>query len=595
MLQNIGDDLGLDLKELAHEVSRACPAKYNVAETDKMMSVSYQRPVDTVRKNLGHLRAMARDSSPEGYYRWMMDVMKPIVTGPVGTTMLFPDHNNFAGKTITMAMADEWVQSSLALILNGGTMYILTRNKGFCNSTNQRVQFWAHNTKPDLLSCLDIHVNILNPEYDEAIGKTLEMKEANGIKPTKEEMAKGCKYRYTKFGNGGLERGYMRDVLENRRLHVYSHEDFIPYLARCIPDKRIEEAISDPMTFNLFTGYPIEGRPLKVEGAKPYIGSAIHSHLVNSVCRGDALEYKHLEGTIADIVQRPYRVSRVAHVFYGGQGAGKSLLKAFMAGLIGGDHVMTPSDLATYFQKHNEDHKKALLKIFEEMTDSGKRINDDVRFKDEITKDTQRIEPKHQKAVTLRHMARYWFLSNYKNVIHIEHDDRRYTHHIINGDRADDPTYFNPLWKEVADLDFMRTCFEYFATLPYEEDFVCHALSTSYKQEQQIEGMSLPLKFLNHLMFTELEGAAPTARKGDFITSIEVYRLYEVWCNDNNVTAKVRQGVLATIFEGIGVSRPKESRIDGQKATWYELGHDKVRDCFRKYLKMPTFEFLAVL
>ena len=79
--------------------------------------------------------------------------------------------------------------------------------------------------------------------------------------------------------------------------------------------------------FNKFRGYPIEQTPLK-EG-RSFLGSAWHKHLVTDICHGDETEWKHLEATIADMIQSPYRVSNVAHVFQSDQGNGETSFVRF--------------------------------------------------------------------------------------------------------------------------------------------------------------------------------------------------------------------------------------------------------------------------
>ena len=68
LLCNVGDDYSLDLRELAHEISRSNPDKYNEQETDKIFDVSAALPVDMIRKNIAHLRAQAKDKDKGQYF-----------------------------------------------------------------------------------------------------------------------------------------------------------------------------------------------------------------------------------------------------------------------------------------------------------------------------------------------------------------------------------------------------------------------------------------------------------------------------------------------------------------------------------------------
>ena len=128
----------------------------------------------------------------------------------------------------------------------------------------------------------------------------------------------------------------------------------------------------------------------------------------------------------------------------------------------------------------------------------------------------------------LKHLARMWFISNHRNTIHIEHDDRRYTYHKSSPKYADNAAYFDPLWAEVKDREFLRSAFEHFAELPYDLNFVRKALVTAEKNEQKIEGMSLPLKFLNDFMYDEFDKLMEPFKIGDLVNSAEIYRQYKV-------------------------------------------------------------------
>src|SRR5688500_7992161 len=106
--------------------------------------------------------------------------------------------------------------------------------------------------------------------------------------------------RYWNFGIGkGEEVGFFKHAIMDRVMPVASHEDFIPFLARRIPDKFIAAAIADKMVINVFKGFPIETVQCKQDGPK-YENSRLQSHLRNIICHGDQKEFEHLEGTIAD-------------------------------------------------------------------------------------------------------------------------------------------------------------------------------------------------------------------------------------------------------------------------------------------------------
>ena len=262
-----------------------------------------------------------------------------------------------------------------------------------------------------------------------------------------------------------------------------------------------------------------------------------------------------------------------------------------MRGLIGAAQVMEFNDVATYFSRFNDDHATALLKIFEELSDKGEGLINNNKLKADITKNEIRIEIKGAAILKLKHLARMWFISNHRNTIHIEHDDRRYTYHKSSPKYADNAAYFDPLWAEVKDREFLRSAFEHFAELPYDLNFVRKALVTAEKNEQKIEGMSLPLKFLNDFMYDELDKLMEPIKAGDLVNSSEVYRQYKVWCAENQVTKPVREGVLAKIFDEANIlAKPERHSIGGVHT---DMNKKTVLEAYRTYFKIPTFKFIT--
>ena len=222
--------------------------------------------------------------------------------------------------------------------------------------------------------------------------------------------------------------GFMGTQIYKRKLNWVREEVFIPHLARRIPDENIAHAVADKTVFNRFRGFPIEAMQYnRKQGSSGQHGTDIWCKIFVM----DLREWAHLEASIADMIQRPYRVSGVAHVFQSNQGTGKLHLSKFMTYLLGAPHVMTVMDMNVYIQKFNEDQATAILKIFEEVRGKGDQFVNNDRLKGDITKTGVRIEIKGGAILNVMHCARYWFLTNHRDTLHIEPDDRRYVYPVF--------------------------------------------------------------------------------------------------------------------------------------------------------------------
>lgn len=75
LLRNVANECNLDLRELAHTISRISP-KYRVNETNRAYDVSASRAVNETRRHLGHLRGKAREKDLIAYNQWLQPVKR---------------------------------------------------------------------------------------------------------------------------------------------------------------------------------------------------------------------------------------------------------------------------------------------------------------------------------------------------------------------------------------------------------------------------------------------------------------------------------------------------------------------------------------
>ncbi len=579
LLQNTADDFGMadELDELMIEVSAVHPTKHSDGSVESIKRVTKNRSTQVERKNLGQLRKDVLTRDEEGYFRWLAKFKKPtVVEQKDRDPMMFSDHNTFVGKRISLQTAEAWLNDCIVMVMNGGDPYFLTRNRRICEHNNRKYDAWMHAKQDKMLGCLNVGVFIRNPNYN----------------PDLPSGESNLEFKFTTFGNGSMAtgQGFLSSYIYNRQLNWVDHEDFIPYLDRRIPDVNIERAVRDKRLFNKFRGYPIAETQFKDEGPQ-FLGSAWHRHLVNDICHGDETEWKHLEASIADMIQRPYRVPNVAHVFQSDQGTGKRHFFDFMSDMLGAAHVMYIEDMGNYMQKFNEDQSMAILKVFEEVKGKGDSYVNNDRLKCDITKTVIRIEIKNGAILNMRHCSRYWFFTNHRDTLHVEASDRRLVYHSISNEHANDWDYFEPIVDELRNVDYIRACFEYFAELPYEEKLVMNAITTDYKNEQKLDSLSLPLSFVREFMEDGMiEGFNVMERDGDKVNSVAFFEMFGRWC----VTNRHTQCSLKAFYKSValvGISS-KNGRINGgDPEKIVTLNNQSVRNGFSHYLKMPGFEW----
>lgn len=189
------------------------------------------------------------------------------------------------------------------------------------------------------------------------------------------------------------------------------------------------------------------------------------------------------------------------------------------------------------------------------------------------------------------HCARYWFLTNHRDTLHIEPDDRRYVYHSISNEHANNWDYFEPIVAELNNWDYIRNCFEYFAELPYEEKFAMTAINTEYKNEQKFDSMTLPQKFIREFVEdNKIDRVEPMKKEDDRISSETLYECYKTWCEVNIHSKTSAIAFWKSVLE-IGVGPKQNMRIQGQPMKAVVVSRDVVLDGIRKRFKMPEFNW----
>jgi hypothetical protein len=482
----------------------------------------------------------------------------------------------------------EWVNNSLHLIENNGKPYFITRNKKIVilsDKTKDIMDEWNPIKLEDINRSLSVKIKTKNIYYDYTFSqkyKEMKKKDKDGLKISPEDIFKLTNYNtYTTLGNThpSLGLGYLSYLMENREIESYNSTDFYPYLQR-----NGAPPLED--TFNLFTKFPFDTPP-SPKLFYNFEDSRFYKHLKEDFFNNDKGELEHFLDHIADIIQDPARIKGTSHLFYSNQGCGKGLLNNFMSKLLGISNVITFTNTDAYFEKSfNNDVCNKLLKIFEEVSEKGGAFKNHNRLKGEQTSDSERIEPKGIDAYSNRHCARFWYHTNNENTLYIENDCRRHTLHRISNRHQNNFDYFNPMWEDNKDVDFIKSAFEYFATRKYELKNVMNAYTTQYKKEQKDANLSNGVKFIINFIKKDLPEIIDKNIK---IPSDTLKSKYKSYCEDLGI--KYHITTLNTQIKKIGILPPKQTRItdtitgEQTKKFCYIINTHKLQEDMKTFLQ----------
>ena len=498
-------------------------------------------------------------------------------------TSLYTDFESFVNKEIYVNTLDEWCQNSIVLINNGGNHFFLTKNQRVDSMTNEVSIYYKQVSEKTIMSNLKAKCLVLNDSYDYEFSQNyynLPVKHRPRL--TENDRLKLDPYLYTIIGPKiGESAGYLNEAIFSRTLPSKNNVEFYPYL-RKLGEPKLHDC------FNIFTGFPLEDVPLTM--TDKFEQSLFYKHIGDELMNGDLGEMDHFMDHIADIIQMPHLVRGPSHLFYSAPGLGKGLLAVFMARLLGKDHVITFSDVSTYFSNFNSEQANKLLKIFEEVSEKGDAFHKHDRLKGDTTKTHDRIEPKGIDAYSIRHCSRYWFYSNNANALYVENNDRRYTMHRANNRMANNTEYFNKLWPLIKNESFCRMAFEYFSERKYTEKSVLTAYDTKYKNEQKINNIPNGIKFIIDLIESDFENVV---RDEDKISARVLAQAFKDWSAENG--CKYNANAFKSQIAKIGLDSPTTLRMFGKNTKCYTINVDNMRVVFREFLKMPTFDFNIIV
>jgi hypothetical protein len=176
--------------------------------------------------------------------------------------------------------------------------------------------------------------------------------------------------------------------------------------------------------------------------------SITRAFLLDIICNSDTELNAWLINWLADLFQRPGRHAETALVLKGEQGIGKN---KFADGIISDSfdahHARKVMSTTQALGEFNDVLSGAVVFVYDEVEMTSAEVS---RAKGMITSDTIPINRKGIAVAHERSMLHMLFLSNHKNPIKIDADDRRFAFFDVSEDRKKDYEFFASIDAELA-------------------------------------------------------------------------------------------------------------------------------------------------
>ena len=325
---------------------------------------------------------------------------------------------------------------------------------------------------------------------------------------------------YLPYGNDvPLKTRWADAWMDDPYIRTYSRMDFYPPPLVCPKG-----------VYNTFTPFAIVDQP-STDAELPLM---IATHL-NTLAGGDSKGVEYMLDWFAHMVQKPGEIPRVAIVFKSVPGVGKNaFFSKFAEAVLGTQYYKETSNLDDLLGTFPSHFYKILVAVDECNGKETFLAND--RIKSLITAPKITKNEKNVKAFDVNHAGRYVFFSNNDTPIKIELGDRRFVVFECLGENANNPEYFDALFKELDDAVVMRKFYDYLMSRDISkwDSIRSRPISDYYKELQQVN-VPLVHRFLNSFMNAEIPqmecGEPANIREKVYpVDSSYCYKEFRKWC-----------------------------------------------------------------
>lgn len=241
------------------------------------------------------------------------------------------------------------------------------------------------------------------------------------------------------------EMSFIDKWLKDESIRTYNKIDFLP----C--------QVAPKGVYNTFKGFEASTKELFDIDID---NSLLMTH-IKHLCGNDDNVLKYVLDCFANMIQKPYDLTRTALLMKSIQGCGKDTLFDYFGNrILGSKYYVVLTDVKNIFGSFNAMLENKILVVINESKSKTAFEYDDA-IKDAITRSENIIVRKGKEGYKNTNNIFYTFLTNNKNALKVEENDRRIVAIQANDKIANDVVYFDALRNELNSGKLDRAFFEY--------------------------------------------------------------------------------------------------------------------------------------
>jgi hypothetical protein len=358
-------------------------------------------------------------------------------------------------------------------------------------------------------------------------------------------------WKGTTIVGGKLRKSFIENWVKDPRNLSYDKIDFLPPPLQC-----------PSSTYNTFKGFDVN----KIENPQyeeEYV-KTIREHTKFLVGDND-VNNAYLEAFLANIIQEPANLSKVAIILKSREGCGKNLFLEIIEAILGKEYYITnTSPKQKLFGQFNA-HKmnKLLINLDETNPKDSKDYYETIKA--EITNSTTEIERKGQDSFVVRNFARYLFTTNNELPIKISKSDRRFALFECKGKRKD-KKYYDALVKIKDNDNALYSYYTYLNSIEIADyDFINNRPETDFYKRSMKQCEENIYEYLQSLVMNEIEVDDENVKLKDNTYSYRasvMFQDYTQFCINHKYVDRLTSGSFgSTILMIASKSRDKKGHV----------------------------------
>jgi hypothetical protein len=227
----------------------------------------------------------------------------------------------------------------------------------------------------------------------------------------------------------------------------------------------------------------------------------VYQHLSN-LCNNDEKVIDYTIKFLARKLQKPYKLTNTALIFRSKEGCGKdSFFNWFGNKVLGRQYYLNEDKTELIFGRFNDCIENKIIVVINETSgqDTFKLVN---TIKNAITRIINKIEYKGMTPFDNTNNIGFIFLTNNKNALKIDLEDRRFVAIECNNLIANNKDYFDDLYKEFDNDQIARAFYDYLMSIDCDKyDFTGNRPETDFYKNMQEQNVPIVAKFFEEQIY----------------------------------------------------------------------------------------------